>query len=76
MAVATKFKWPPLAVASENESIIRERAVGAIADYEARYGISSADLAGKLANGSIKETHEVCLWLLALDTLQSVGSGE
>jgi hypothetical protein len=40
--------------------------------FEARYEINSADLDAALADGRLRETEDICDWVVALETLRAL----
>jgi hypothetical protein len=76
MVIATRFEWPSAAAAAKNDRTIVKKAKAAVAAFEAEYGMSSADMKGKLQDGSLQESEAICRWLIALDMLASVGRGK
>ncbi len=57
------MKLPPLA---DRETALK-KLHGRIAEYERRFGFTSASLRERLATGEQEETWDVCLWLILLE---------
>ena len=53
---------------------------GAIAErvkqYEAKYGIKSRSIHAAINRGQLKETHEICRWIMDYDLLRRSRDGE
>ena len=48
----------------------RAEIVAQVRTYERRYEMRSRDVAGAIDRGEIRETHEVCRWLIYHDLLE------
>lgn len=60
------MKLPPPLSHTEREATLA-RLHGRLAEYERRFGFTSATLRNKLATGEQEETWDVCRWLILLD---------
>ena len=43
--------------------------------YEARFELSSERLEAEVASGRLRETAEICEWLIAFETYRTLGNG-
>ena len=65
----TLIEWPSQSVLEANKQILLSQLHKNLREYEARYELPSKMLEAELAAGKIKETHEVCNWLMDYHTL-------
>lgn len=75
MAIPTRVEWPSPGARAKNDRTIAKKAKTAVAEFEAEYSMSSAEMTTQLQAGILQETEAICRWLIALDTLASVTSG-
>lgn len=52
----------------------RQEIVDRIAGYEQKYGMRSDQVHAAIDRGQLKETQEVCSWLIAYDSLERSGT--
>lgn len=48
----------------------RQETLDRIAGYELKYGMRSDQVHGAIDRGQLKETQEVCSWLIAYDSME------
>lgn len=58
--------WDNAALLEQNRQRLLKEMGRRLREYEARYELSSDRLEEELAAGRIRETHEVCKWLVDL----------
>lgn len=69
-----RTEWPSDEECAENARTMRREARALIAEFEARFGMTSAIMRARLDRGEIEETAEVGKWLMELYTLELLDS--
>jgi hypothetical protein len=75
MTARHRTEWPSAPQRRENGAIMRAELESEIGAYELRFGFPSCELRGRLQQGLLKETAEICQWLIAYEAIQNLDVG-
>ncbi len=76
MKMNDRYAWPDATTREANSVDLARRLRREIGGYEREFGVPSASLAEALATGRVAEDERVCNWLIALETIRALQSGE
>jgi hypothetical protein len=71
--VAQRADWDDQGQLVENEQALRKRFLAKLREYEARYEIKSDRVDFAISVGSLRETAEVCDWLITYKAYRKLG---
>jgi hypothetical protein len=57
---------------AENRARLVAELTPRLRDYESRYELASTDLEAALADGRIRDTEDICDWVIAWETLRAL----
>ena len=72
MAVIQSVEWTNEQLLAQNRSRLMRETQVKLRGYEARYELSSSRVEEELAAGRLRETAEICDWVIALHTYQAL----
>ncbi|MPZ13336.1 MAG: hypothetical protein GEU73_02735 [Chloroflexi bacterium] len=64
--------WTNRELLEQNRQRLMRELRETLRTYEARYELPSSAVQNALADGSLRDTAEVCEWVIALHTLQAI----